>query len=95
METEKSFGEKAARNIEEKLGLQRGQLDQAVPFKSDESIDPAPQEDGESASKWPFQLVDQDLYLTLSEPERYQVQTHMQDEIKAILASRRLNGTSS
>lgn len=29
MQTEKSFGEKAARGIEEKLGLARGQLDQA------------------------------------------------------------------
>lgn len=30
METNKSFGEKAARNIEEKLGLQRGQLDWVI-----------------------------------------------------------------
>lgn len=30
MNTEKSFGEKTARNIEEKLGLQRGQLDMVI-----------------------------------------------------------------
>lgn len=40
------------------------------------------------ADAWPFERVDQALYDQLTELERGQVQTHMQDEVKAILSER-------
>lgn len=62
----KAFGEKAARQLEERLKLARGSLD---------SMDSL-------ALPWPFKLVDQSRYQALGPEARGAAQSRMMDEIE-------------
>lgn len=69
--SDKAFGEKIARRIEDGFGLPRGSMDIQDGVTSEMVRPPA----------WPFALVDQDRYERLSPEAKGAVQARMLDEI--------------
>lgn len=80
----KSFGEKKARQIEEKLGLPRGCMD--IPEGAA----------GDHQKDWPFTLVDRLRYDALSPEAKGAVQLRLLDAIKEQeeIFNQRANGTN-
>lgn len=72
----RSFGEKAARKMEERLGLPQGEFDR----EDDSALQPP---------AWPFKTIAFSRLMALSEPERIRVEGVLEGAISAIEIEKR------